>query len=193
VGLALRAWPGEHVAKCLVFYHPDDEPTLRDAQLGRLAQLEDACAATGHELLVEILPPGGAIFGADTVARAMRQIYAAGVAPDWWKLPPSADDRSWEAVAAAVAEHDPHCRGVLVLGLESSESDLLAGFRAAARHPICKGFAVGRWIFGAAANEWFAGRLDDAAVVSAVSMRYAKLAGEWRAAQEAAGAGRPVN
>jgi len=187
IGLALRAWPGEHVAKCLVFYHPDDEPVLRDTQLQRLAQLADACAVVGRELLVEVIPPRGTDVAAETIARSMRQMYAAGVAPDWWKLPPSADDRSWEAVASVVADHDPHCRGVLVLGLESSEVDLVAGFRAAARHPICKGFAVGRWIFGAAANDWFAGRLDDAEVVNVVASRYAKLAGEWRAAQEAAG------
>ena len=34
VGLALRAWPSEHVAKCLVSYHPDDDATLRDRAAG---------------------------------------------------------------------------------------------------------------------------------------------------------------
>ena len=36
LALALRAWPTEHVAKCLVSYHPDDPPALRAAQLERL-------------------------------------------------------------------------------------------------------------------------------------------------------------
>ena len=57
VALALRAWPREHVAKCLVIYHPDDTPELRHAQVARLAALQQACAATFHELLVEVLPP----------------------------------------------------------------------------------------------------------------------------------------
>src|SRR6185436_13016508 len=43
LALALREWPTEHVAKCLVSYHPDDPPALRDAQLERLRALQQAC------------------------------------------------------------------------------------------------------------------------------------------------------
>ena len=91
------------------------------------------------------------------MARALVQIYAAGIRPDWWKLPPPESDAEWALIDAAIARHDPHCRGVLLLGLEASEDDLAASFAIAAPHARCKGFAVGRSIFAEAAAAWFAG------------------------------------
>jgi 5-dehydro-2-deoxygluconokinase len=82
-------------------------------------------------------------------------------------------------VAAVIARHDAHCRGALVLGLEAEEAALEASFAAAARFPVCKGFAVGRTIFGAAARDWFAGRCTDDAVVAQVAQGYARLIALW--------------
>ncbi|HEY0820278.1 MAG TPA: 5-dehydro-2-deoxygluconokinase [Rhizobacter sp.] len=179
VGLALRTWPGEQVVKCLVSYHPDDDRALRDEQLETLVSLAGACLATEHELLVEVIPPRGSRCGDDTLARAMRQIYETGVRPDWWKLPPPLDPAEWTHLNAAITAHDPHCRGVLLLGLEASVDHLAQGFRAAAGQPLCKGFAVGRSLFADAASAWFAGQLDDNGVVTQVAERYHRLIGLW--------------
>jgi 5-dehydro-2-deoxygluconokinase len=182
---ALRQWPAEHVAKCLVSYHPDDEPALRQAQLDSLAALQAACIATGHEWLLEVIPPREAARNADTLARALEQIYQSGLRPDWWKLPPPASDGEWQQLAAVIERHDPHCRGVLVLGLEASEDDLERSFRVAAPHPVCRGFAVGRSIFAEAAAAWFAGGLADEAVIESVAERYQRLATHWDRARRA--------
>src|SRR6185503_6440302 len=91
VGLAMRAWPAEHVAKCLVHFHPDDPAALQQRQLAKLRALEQACAATGRELLVEVIPREREGDGPEVTARALESIYRAGVRPDWWKLPPSVD------------------------------------------------------------------------------------------------------
>ncbi|HET7793450.1 MAG TPA: 5-dehydro-2-deoxygluconokinase [Rhizobacter sp.] len=184
VGLSLRTWPGEHVVKCLVSFHPDDSEALRDEQLRSVAILADACNRTGHELLVEVIPPREMPAGHDTLARAMRQIYAAGVWPDWWKLPPPLAPEAWQHLNAAIAENDLHCRGVLLLGLEASEDHLAQGFRAAAGQPLCKGFAVGRSLFADAAGAWFAGTLDDAGVVEQVATNYKRLIQLWCEAQD---------
>ena len=183
LALALRAWPAEHVAKCLVSHHPDDPAALREAQMAQLRTLQAACIGTGHELLVEVIPPREAPEAADTLARALEQIYAAGVRPDWWKLPPPESAEAWQRIADAIARHDPHCRGVLLLGLEASEEALSSSFATAAPHPVCKGFAVGRSIFAEPATAWFAGRIDDAAVVTAVADRYSRLIALWRRAR----------
>ncbi|MEO8155416.1 MAG: 5-dehydro-2-deoxygluconokinase [Rhizobacter sp.] len=184
VGLALREWPGEHVVKCLLAYHPDDATPLRDEQLQSLSALSDACNRTGHELLVEVIPPRDMPAHADTLARAMRQIYAIGIWPDWWKLPPPLEPVAWQHINAVVAENDAHCRGVLLLGLEASEDHLAQGFRAAAGQPLCKGFAVGRSLFADAAAGWFAGTLNDAAVIDQVATRYKRLIHLWCEAQD---------
>jgi len=162
VGVKLRGWPAQHVVKCLVHYTRQDLPKLR--------QLYDACVETGHELLLELVtsnPPLG-------------EIYAAGVKPDWWKLLPPDDEESWERISATIAKNDPHCRGVLLLGMDASETELERGFALAARHPVCKGFAVGRSIFMEAARRWFRGACSDAQVVEEVAANYSRLAGLWR-------------
>jgi 5-dehydro-2-deoxygluconokinase len=186
VAAALRAWPGEHIAKCLVFHHPQDDEALRAAQLAKLAALQQACEATFHELLIEVLPPRGATVDATTTAASLAQIYAAGVRPDWWKLPPADDPAAWSAVSATIARHDPHCRGVVVLGLEADERTLEASFDVAARFPVCKGFAVGRSIFAEPARRWFAGTARDADVIDEVAQRYARLIALWGRARAGA-------
>lgn len=199
LGAAMRTWPGEHVAKCLVYYHPHDKPALREAQLAKLADLQRAAVDSFHEFLVEVIPPKDMPCDDETVPLALEQIYEAGIFPDWWKLPPAASAAGWEKTATVIHQHDPHCRGVLVLGLEASEEKLDKSFRIAAPHAICRGFAVGRSIFADAANGWFSGAMDDAAVVKDIAERYARLIVLWdqaRAGQAvgaASGAAEAVN
>ena len=183
IALTLRAWPTEHVAKCLVNYHPDDDAALRQAQLEQLRALQSACLGTDREFLIEVIPPREMALDEHTLARALGQIYNAGIQPDWWKLPPPDSHAAWRHINASIQQHDPYCRGVLMLGLEASEDALRRSFEIAAAHPVCKGFAIGRTIFAEPAAAWFAGRLDDGAVVAAVAERYARLIALWRAAR----------
>lgn len=179
VGLALRAWPAEHVVKCLVTHHPDDPEPMAAAQLDTLGTLARACRATGHELLIEVIPPREMRCDATTLARAMQQIYARGVRPDWWKLQPPPDSATWQQIGAEIEQHDPRCRGVLLLGLEASEASLAQAFRAAAGQRWCKGFAVGRSLFAQAAEGWFSGALGDDDAVADVAQRYQRLIRLW--------------
>lgn len=186
LGLAMRSWPGEHVAKCLVSYHPDDAPALRETQLFRLAELQRASVETFHEFLIEVIPPRDMPGDESTLARALTQIYTAGIFPDWWKLPPATSAQEWQAIADVIVAHDPHCRGVLVLGLEASEEKLDASFRIAAPHAICRGFAVGRSIFAESAAGWFAGHMQDNDVVTDIAERYTRLIQRWDDARQGA-------
>jgi 5-dehydro-2-deoxygluconokinase len=189
VALTLREWPTEHVAKCLVLFHPDDDEATRTAQLERLGALQVACVATDRELLIEVIPPREMASGDDDLARALDAIYAAGVRPDWWKLPPPGSDAAWDRIAESIARHDPHCRGVLLLGLEASEDALARSFAMAAPHAICRGFAVGRSIFAPAAAAWFAGSASDDEVVADIAARYSRLVALWRKARDASPTG----
>ncbi len=176
---AMRAWPGEHVAKCLVSYHPHDTPAMREVQISKLAELQKASVDTFREFLIEVIPPRDMATDETTLAQALDQIYRAGVFPDWWKLPPAATAQAWKAITEVIHRHDPHCRGVLVLGLEASEDRLEQSFGIAAPHAICKGFAVGRSIFADSAAGWFAGKMSDAEVVADIAERYARLIRLW--------------
>ena len=179
IALALRAWPEDHVAKCLVFYHPDDAPELRQAQDDSLYALYEACVSTRHELLVEVIPPKELPSNETTLARAISAIYDRGVYPDWWKLPSPPSKGAWAQISSVLDERDPHCRGVVLLGLNAPEDQLKRGFDLAAGERWCKGFAVGRSIFQGPAEEWFGGQIDDETAVGKIASNYAHLIELW--------------
>ena len=175
VASTLIEWPREQVVKCLVHYHPDDEPMLRIAQEERLLELWEATRTSGHELLLEVIAPQPSD---EAVLRAVKRFYNLGLKPEWWKLAPMASS-SWAALAALIAERDPHCRGAVILGLNQPLDAMAAAF-AQATHPIVKGFMVGRTIWGEAAAAWLRGEIDDTALVQRCAERYAALIDAWR-------------
>jgi 5-dehydro-2-deoxygluconokinase len=183
VATELLEWPVNHVVKCLVHYHPEDEPELRASQERQLLRLFDACRKTRHELLVEIIVPTSMESNASTVANAMRRLYAVGVRPDWWKLEPAADSHAWREIEAAIVDCDPLCRGVVLLGFSAPEEELVSSFAAAAPFAVVKGFAVGRTIFHETARAWLAGRISDEEAVAALASRLSSLAAAWRKAR----------
>jgi len=64
---------------------------------------------------------------------------------------------------------------VLVLGLDAPIDELADQLAEAATHSLCRGFAVGRTIFGETARAWFTGEIEDAAAIDAISQRYLRL------------------
>ena len=182
VGVALNAWPNDHVVKCLTYFHPDDSEDMKEVQLSRLRTLNEARLANQLELLIEVIPSLSQPNGVDTVSRALAMIYDAGVQPDWWKLQPPMEEAAWDAIEAVIDQRDPLCRGVLLLGLNAPIAELVRGFALARRRKSCRGFAVGRSVWQQAAEGWFAGTMDDAAVVNAVAENYRLLITHWQEA-----------
>jgi 5-dehydro-2-deoxygluconokinase len=182
VATELATWPLDQVVKCLVYYHPDDPPGLRERQERQLLRLQDAARKTRHELLVEIIASRGGLVDADTVPRVIRRLYDLGMKPDWWKLEPSDSETAWANIERAISTNDPYCRGVVLLGLSAPEDELIASFRVAAAVPIVKGFAVGRTIFADVAARWLAGAIDDEAAVADLARRFGTLIDAWREA-----------
>ena len=184
IGTQLISWPREHIVKCLVKYHPDDSIENRLEQEAQVRALYEATQASGHELLLEIIPPAELPRHADTVLRALKRLYNLGVYPEWWKLEPMTAAQ-WRSIDALIAERDPYCRGVVMLGLAATVDALVAGFREARASATCRGFAVGRTIFHEPAKAWLAGTCDDATLKRLVRERYEALIGAWRAVRAA--------
>jgi 5-dehydro-2-deoxygluconokinase len=184
IGSALPEWPVDHCIKALCFYHPDDDPALKQAQQEKLRTLFEAARKVGRELLVEIIAGKHGPLGPDTIARAMQELYDLGIKPDWWKLEPQASPAAWAAIEQTIARNDPWCRGVLLLGLDAPAEELEAGFAATAATPIVKGFAVGRTIFMAAAEAWLAGRMDDETAIADMARRFGALTELWIATRD---------
>jgi 5-dehydro-2-deoxygluconokinase len=183
----LQEWPLAHVVKVLCFCHPDDEGALQAEQEQTVLRLFHACRRNRLEMLLELIPSRVGPVDDLTSARLIQRFYDLGVYPDWWKLEPFATDAAWTNACAAITSNDPHVRGVVVLGLDAPEAELAAALRLAARHPLVKGFAIGRTIFADAARAWFRGEMTDAQAVTVMAGNYARLCAIWDAARRTRG------
>lgn len=179
LGAHLSEWPVAQTIKCLAFYHPDDPEDLRLRQERELMRVQDAARATGKEVMIEIIAGKHGPLKTDTVARALTRLYDVGLHPDWWKLEPQADAAAWAAISDVTRRRDPHCRGVVVLGLEAPQDELARAFAAAKTIPEVKGFAVGRTLWSEAAKAWLAGAITDAEAVEDMAERYRSLCAIW--------------
>ena len=106
----------------------------------------------------------------------MRRCYELGVYPDYWKILPVADAGTWQAIEALIDEYDPYCRGILFLGLNVAEAELVKRFAALPESPRALGFAIGRSIFLEPARKWFAGRMSDEDAVATMRDCFLRLA-----------------
>lgn len=180
--ITLRSWPANHVVKCLVYYRMDDLADLRAEQDAQLLRLAEACRATRHELLLEIIVSAHGGVDATTTAAVLDHLYSLGIYPDWWKLEPSDDPATWAGIDDVVRRRDPDCRGVLLLGLSATPEVLVDRFAVAAASPIVKGFAVGRTIWHKAAADWLAGTIDEDTAVTRIAEEFRTLVDAWDAA-----------
>jgi 5-dehydro-2-deoxygluconokinase len=184
VGARLIEWPVGHTIKCLAFYHPDDPVELRTEQSEKLRTLHDAARKIGRELLIEIIAGKHGAVTDDTIARGLEELYGLGVKPDWWKLEPQSTSKAWDKIGSVIGKHDPYCRGIVLLGLEAPEQELHRAFTVSAGQKLVKGFAVGRTLFNATAEQWLAGKIGDGQAVDDMAARFASLVGLWRQTRE---------
>ena len=178
IGTTLTSWPAEHVIKCLVTYHPDDEVDHRLEQEAQVRALYDAAQASGHELLLEIIPPRSLPAAEDVILRSMKRFYNLGIHPEWWKLE-ALSTAQWREIDALLAARDRYCRGVLVLGLNAPIEELKASLADARDAHTCRGFAVGRTLWVEPARGWLAGTLDDAGLIDQVAANFSDLIAAW--------------
>jgi 5-dehydro-2-deoxygluconokinase len=182
IGTTLIAWPQEHIVKCLVQFHPDDTIDNRLEQEAQIRALYDAVQVSGHELLLEIIPPKSLPREPDTAYRALKRLYNLNIYPEWWKLEPM-DAEQWRAIDALISERDPYCRGVVLLGLNARSEVLATGYRDAAASATCRGFAVGRTIFQEPARRWLEGAVDDATLKQTIRANFEGLIDAWQSAR----------
>ncbi|HSK99145.1 MAG TPA: 5-dehydro-2-deoxygluconokinase [Rubrobacteraceae bacterium] len=176
----LRTWPEEHVVKCNLYMHPEDDARTKKLQEQRVYQLYDACIKNDRRLLLEVQATRDTTYDENSMVELLERFYELGVRPDWWKLPPNKDPAVWRRIGDAVRENDPYCAGVLVLGQALEEAELGEFFAAAASEPLCNGFAIGRSIYGEGARRWLSGEIDDGQLIASVAEGYERMSSLWQ-------------
>jgi len=179
IGSQLVVWPLEHIVKCLVFCHPDDSSDMQTAQEKTIKEVYEACCLSGHELLLEVILPKELSQNDVHYVQLLARFYALGIKPDWWKLP-SLCEISWAQISALIEANDPHCRGIVLLGLDTPIEQLQEGFAIASTCSWVKGFAVGRTIFSEPSRAWLANNIDDATLVEHIKRNYYAIIYAWQ-------------
>ncbi|NGX43367.1 MAG: 5-dehydro-2-deoxygluconokinase [Chlamydiae bacterium] len=169
----LRSWPKDQVVKVLC--RVTDDRNQQQKQIQKLSDLFEATKNTGHRLLVEFVNADSSN-DLQPIKQAIQSCYAVKIYPSWWKLPPIEDSKTWEEIEAAIEESDPHCFGVLLLGENRSMEELGQALRKIGeRQSKVQGFAIGRTIWGDAAEHWLQGKKTDQEVIEEIADNFTHL------------------
>jgi len=179
IGSKIQSWPLTHTVKCLFFYHLDEAHELKIKQEQKIKELYHACLQSGHQLLLEVIPPSEFEDDEATIPTILQRFYEIEIKPDWWKLPSLKED-SWKQVSSIINTHDPYCQGVLLLGLSAPIDNVIESFGVAAKYNICRGFTVGRTIFYEPTELWMQKKINDDELVDSVSKNYIELIEAWK-------------
>ncbi len=175
-----KAAPGGF-AKVLVRHHPEWPDAAHRAQLGKLRELAAWCRANGRAFLLEVLVMTGDDERAEALAGFIRDAYAGGVVPDFWKIEGTTSAGAMARVDDAVAEQ-PDSK-MVILGKAAGFDTIGAWFRAAASASRAAGFAIGRSVYWEPAAAYLAGTLDDRAAVEQIASNYLRVIDAWTAAR----------
>src|SRR5690606_1275635 len=145
--------------------------------------LFQAAQISGHDLLLEIIPPKDETKNRDDqIISAIQRLYELGVLPEWWKIEALTSD-SWKLLDEIIKRNDPYCKGVVLLGLAAPLESVANGFEVAAKWPVCKGFTVGRSIFHEPGKAWLEESIDDNQLKALVRQNFEYLIEAWLAAR----------
>ncbi len=177
----ILARPPAHFIKVLVHLHPRLEPGILGAQLVRLGELIEVCTRLERRVMIEIIAPPGLAFAPGELAAAVGSGVAAGLDPDWWKLP-DAGAEEWRRLSEILAAAGSRAR-LVPLGGDRPIGELTAGFVAVRRTGRAGGFAIGRSVFAPAWRRFVAGERGRQ-LAADVTGRLLELVGAWRAVGE---------
>jgi len=154
---------GPTFSKVLVRYNPEGDRAMNREQATRLKRLSDYLAAKGQSrFLFELLVPAekaqldklkGDKKAYDLELRprlmvqAIRELQAAGVEPDIWKVEGLDRRADCEAIVAVARDGGRDSVGCIILGRGENDAKVREWLGVAASVPGFIGFAVGRTVF----------------------------------------------
>lgn len=174
--------------KVLVRYNPGADATANAEQLTRLKRLSDYLHAHDRLLMFELIVPpekaqldkAGGKQAYDTEVRpelmvqSIRDIQAAGVEPDVWKIEGLDRRADCEKIVAAARRGGRDEVGCIVLGRGESEQKVVEWLETAAPVPGFIGFAVGRSTFLQTIIDLQAGKIGKETGAKQVSEKFLK-------------------
>jgi myo-inositol catabolism protein IolC len=175
-------------SKVLVRYNPEDDPALKERQLGRLKRLADWLHERDRKFLFELLVPAtdeqlaqlegetdryDAEVRPELMRRAIEEIQDAGIEADVWKIE-GVDEREDAAMLARQTRSGEGREGVacVLLGRGASTAKVEQWLEAAAPIDGFIGFAIGRSIWWDALKAFLAAELERDAAAAEIAEQY---------------------
>lgn len=179
------ALPGDFV-KVLVRHRSDVDPAVVAAQRRQLRELQAWCATSETPLVLEVLvaPAKGEEEGFDAggrprlLAAYIRDAYADGIVPAYWKIEGMPDRASLARIDEAIRERDGPRQ--LILGKGAGMDAVRQWFASAAGAPTAAGFAIGRTVYFDAAAAWVNGTASRDAAVAKIARNYLDVIDVWK-------------
>lgn len=179
-----EALPGDFV-KVLVRHRSDMDGDVVEAQRRHLLELQQWCAAQQQPFVLEVLvsPAKGEEADFDAQGRPrhlaayIREAYAAGLQPDYWKIEGMPDQTAFAIVDAAIREVEGPKQ--LILGKGAGLDQVRQWFQAAAGSPTAAGFAIGRTVYFDGASDWARGAASREAAMERIAANYQTVINAW--------------
>jgi myo-inositol catabolism protein IolC len=172
--------------KVLVKDRVDYAPALREGQFEKIKDLQRWCREASAPLVIEVLVPRErepeprfeATDRPAMLAQAIRDAYARGIEPEYWKIEGTTSAAGAAVVDRAISER-PACRQI-ILGKAADPSLIAQWFGTAAKSASASGFAIGRSVFWSPCSDFLEGKRSAAAAVEAMMRTYLGLVDMWQ-------------
>ena len=182
----LSAPPPGSFIKVLVKDRSDYDPALRRDQFEKLEQLQRWCRQFGTPLVIEVLVPRASepeqTFDEEgrpaMLAEAIRDAYARGIEPEYWKVEGTPSASGAQMVDAAIAGRPSR---QIILGKNADGATIARWFAALAGCATPAGFAIGRSVFWKPGTAFLAGGIDAQQAVETMTATYLALIDVWQA------------
>lgn len=167
--------------KVLVRHSPEWDVTIRAEQFSKLKKLGDWCHAHDRVFLLEVLVMTSDEEREDELPRFIRDAYAAGVVPDYWKVEGMPSAVAMHKVDAAVATRSGP--KLVILGKAATFDIIDTWFAAAGTASTAAGFAIGRSVYWQPAADYLLDKLDAATATQQIADNYLRVIAAWKSAR----------
>lgn len=183
---------GPRYAKALVRYNPT-EKKINKEQLPRLKKLADFCLQERIGFLFELLVPAteaqmkkyktkkryDRALRPTLTAQALKEIRAAGIEADIWKMEPMHTAPEWKKIISVLRRGNEKEVKIVILGRDATKPEVRASFKLGVRFDEIIGFAVGRTIFYRPLEQFHKGKISARHLVQKMADEYESYIKYW--------------
>jgi 5-dehydro-2-deoxygluconokinase len=171
--------------KVLVRHRSDVSREVVESQQQQLLSLQHWCVERKKPFILEVLvaPATGEEAGFDSngrpqlLASYIRDAYAIGMKPDYWKIEGMPNREALTIVDAAIRTVQGARQ--LILGKGAGMEQVRGWFESAAGAATAAGFAIGRTVYFDAASAWALDRISRDEAIAGIKGNYEAVISAW--------------